>query len=89
MLSMSPRNICLAVFVMVWGATPSSVQACEDEHPPIATAPVAEFVLRGVCEIDVLRLAFDLRGVRAVTPQGDKRGGDRCNLPARLSAWVS
>lgn len=56
---------------MVWGATPTRVQACEDEHPPVATAPVAEFGLRGDREIDVLRLGFDPRGVRTVTPQGD------------------
>lgn len=45
--------------------------ACEDEHPPLVTAPVEHFNLRSTAGEKLLTLAFDPRGVREASPLRD------------------
>jgi hypothetical protein len=71
MFGMSMRTLCFGAIVLACGASPANVQACEDEHPPVAVEPVAEFVLGSPSKARALSLAVDPRGVRAVVPPGD------------------
>jgi hypothetical protein len=45
--------------------------ACEDEHPPVQTTPVAEFVVGKKPGNEFVRLGFDPRGIGLVVPAGD------------------
>jgi hypothetical protein len=48
-----------------------SAFACEDKHPPIIRTPEAEFEVRDVRGMTVLKLALDPRGVGRVLPIGE------------------
>jgi hypothetical protein len=52
-------------------AAGASAWSCEDDHPPVIAAPTEKFILRDTGGRNVLRVAFDPRGVGAVVPSGD------------------
>jgi hypothetical protein len=53
--------------VVAW----AEARACEDEHPPVESTPVEEFIVGGVAEDERVRLGFDPRGLGLVVPAGD------------------
>jgi hypothetical protein len=57
--------------VGIAAAASSIAIACEDDHPPVVTAPVEEFMLHADGRDEVLKVAIDPRGVGAVVPNGD------------------
>jgi hypothetical protein len=64
------RRHCFLVgltVAVVW----ADARACEDEHPPIKSTPVEEFVVRGPASSGRVRLGFDPRGLGLVIPAGD------------------
>jgi hypothetical protein len=68
---MSKKIVRLSVLAAFSAALGATTWACEDEHPPILATPVETLLIRDVHQVDLLRLAFDPRGVRTVAPRGD------------------
>jgi hypothetical protein len=65
------RYRCLVALGIASSAASGIAIACEDDHPPVVTTPVETFRLRGQGGGEVLKVAFDPRGMGAVVPDGD------------------
>ena len=66
------RRQCLIISALC--VVSAHAWACEDDHPPVLTTPMAHYLLKASDGPSVLTLSFDPRGVGGVAPNGDDFG---------------